>query len=355
MLNPQSAILCSRGLFDFTPTELGQLLESWAEPTYRAGQVLEWVYRRGVASYEEMTNLPTTLRARLSVEVPLYTSTIDRKLVSSDGTVKLLIRWPDGARSECVLIPDDPRRTACLSTQVGCPVGCRFCASGLGGLERQLLGGQIVEQAMRISRLCDDEFPLSNIVFMGLGEPLANYRATVQAVRTINADWGLGIGARKITLSTVGMPERIRQLADERMQITLAISLHAPTDELRSRIIPWARRGDIEALVQAANYYFERTGREVTLEYLLLGGVNDTPQHARDLCAIAKRMRSHVNLLLYNRVDGLEFQRPVDTDVQRFLAVLRERGVNVHLRKSRGLDVDAACGQLRRRTLEDSA
>jgi len=325
------------------------LFESWGHPAYRALQVLEWVYQHDVHSYDEMTNLPKALRARLSAELPMYESTLVPQQVSDDGTIKLLLRWPDGAASECVLIPDGDRRTACISSQVGCPVRCVFCASGLGGLERQLSTGQIVEQAMRIRHLCRNGRPLSNVVFMGLGEPLANYDATVRAVRTINARWGLNIGARKITVSTVGLPKPMCRLADERMQITLALSLHAPTDELRKRIIPWAERVSLSSLIEAANYYFDRTGREVTLEYILLGGLNDTPEHARQLATVSRRMRSNVNLLLYNPVEGLEYQRPRDSDAERFLMILRERGTNAHLRRSRGLDIDAACGQLRRR------
>jgi 23S rRNA (adenine2503-C2)-methyltransferase len=248
-----------------------------------------------------------------------------------------------------VLIPDDDRRTACISTQVGCPVGCVFCASGLNGLERQLTAGQIVEQAMRVRELSEPAARLSNVVFMGLGEPLANYAATVHALRTINSEWGMGIGARKITVSTVGLPAQMRRLADEKMQITLALSLHAPTDELRKQLIPWAERVTIDSLVDAANYYFEKTGREITLEYILLADVNDSREHALSLAATAKRMRSNVNLIAYNPVKGLPYARPADDTVVRFLETLRSRGVNAHVRTSRGLDIDGACGQLRRR------
>ncbi len=339
----------ARTLFDHDPTALAELLASWKEPAFRGRQVLEWAYRHGVTSYDEMTNLPKGLRAKLAADAPLYESTIVRQQEASDRTVKLLLGWPDGTRSECVLIPDGTRRTACISTQVGCPVGCVFCASGLDGLQRQLTSGQIVEQAMRVRGLCGEDDRLSNVVFMGLGEPLANYEATVRAVRTINEAWGVGIGARKITVSTVGLPKQMRMLADEGLQITLALSLHAPTDELRRQIIPWAERVEIESLVEAANYFFQRTGREVTLEYILLGGLNDAPEHARQLASVSKRMRSNVNVLLYNPVEGLPYRRPTDANAERFVAIVAERGVNSHVRRSRGLDIDAACGQLRRR------
>ena len=339
----------TRGIFDHTPQSLRAILCDWNEPEYRVAQVFEWVFGRSVCRYESMTNLPKPLRARLEAEVPLYRSTVKFRQDSNDDTVKLLLCWPDGTTSECVLIRDGERRTACVSTQVGCPVGCAFCASGMGGFSRQLSTGQIVEQAMRLCTLCESSTRLSNVVFMGTGEPLANYHATLQAVRTINAEWGMAIGARKITISTIGPPKQMRRLADENLQITLALSLHAPSDELRRELIPWAESVTIESLVEAAVYYFDRTGREVTIEYTLLGGINDSESHARQLAAVAKRMRSNVNLLAFNPVEGLPYQRPAERTVQRFLSVLRSLGVNAHLRRSRGLGINAACGQLRRR------
>ncbi len=337
-----------RTMFNLTPKSLRAMLDSWSQPPYRAAQILQWVYRTGASRYDEMTNLSKELRAQLAAELPIYESRIVRRSESRDGTIKLLLQWPDEATSECVLIPDGERRTVCVSTQVGCPVRCVFCASGMDGLQRQLSAGQIVEQAMRGAELAGDSARLSNVVFMGLGEPLANYDATVHAVRTLNAEWGMGIGARRITVSTVGLPDKMRRLADEGLQITLALSLHAPTDELRQELIPWARRVTIESLIEAAGYYFDRTGREITLEYILLGGINDTPEHARQLAAVAKRIRGNVNLIAYNPVADLSYRRPADTAVSRFLELLTERGVNAHVRRSRGLDITAACGQLRR-------
>lgn len=374
-------------------------------PGFRARQVYEWVYRKGAASFDEMTNLGRELREQLSRDWDIYTSRIARRQESTDGTVKLLLEWPDGATSECVMIPDADRRTACISSQVGCPVGCRFCASGLSGLQRQLTTGQIIEQAMRVRQVC--EFPhrvapqpaapvlpivtpepepisrddaaivrrgrapqvaapaaaprpnpasrrasepqrLSNIVFMGLGEPLGNYAAVLAAIRIINAEWGMNIGARKITVSTVGLPSQIRRLAGEDLQINLALSLHAPNDALRQELIPWAERISIAELTDAVRYYFDKTGREATLEYILLGGVNDGPEHANELVSLCRKMRCNVNLIRYNPVAGLGYERPKSFASQKFLQRLRERGVNAHLRKSRGMDIDAACGQLRR-------
>lgn len=339
------------GLFGHSEETLRAWMTAIEEKPFRAGQILEWVYQRGATAYEQMSNLSKALRERLTRELPIFQSEIATRQDSQDGTVKLLLRWADGATSECVMIPEPDRRTACISTQVGCPVGCVFCASGIGGLQRQLTAAQIVEQTMRVRGVCGEQ-RLSNIVFMGLGEPLANYAATVQALRIINAPWGVGIGARKITVSTVGLPSQMKRLADEKMQITLALSLHAPNDELRKRIIPWAERVSIDALVDACKYYFERTGREVTLEYILLGGLNDGEMQARELVTVARRMRSNVNLIQYNPVGGLPYARPTDRNAHHFLNVLRDAGVNVHLRRSRELDIDAACGQLRKRQSE---
>ena len=334
-------------LFGLTLESLTAWFEERGQQRFRASQILEWIYSHGATSFDEMTNLPKVLRAELAEAMVIYASRIVRRSESPDGTIKLLLRWPDGAASECVLIPEENRRTACISTQVGCPVGCVFCASGLDGLQGNLTAGQIVEQAMQVAQLCRPE-RLTNVVFMGLGEPLANYAATVAAVRTINAPWGANIAARKITVSTIGLPDRMRRLAAEGLQVTLALSIHAPTDELRRKLIPWAESVTLDTLVAAARDYFDATGREVTLEYVLLGGVNDQPKHARRLAALSKRIRSNVNLIPYNPVPSLPYARPSDEAQRAFLELLRERGVNAHLRRSRGLDIDAACGQLRR-------
>ena len=336
-------------VLNHTPDTLRALFSDWREPPYRVAQLLEWIYRHGATSYEQMSNLPALLRERLTRELPLYTSTLARSQKSEDGTTKLLLRWPDGTMTECVLIPDRHRFTACLSSQVGCPAACVFCASGIDGLIRQLKAGEIVEQLMRLTQLGGLSERVTNVVMMGSGEPLANYAATVQAVRTINAAWGAGIGARRITISTVGLPSQMRRLADEGIQLTLALSLHAPNDQLRRRLIPWSENVSIASLIDAARYYFDRSGREVTLEYILLGGVNDDVACAHELADVAAGCRANVNLLTYNRVDGLPYERSSPIATKRMLATLRSRGINTHLRRSRGRDIDAACGQLRRR------
>jgi len=315
---------------------------------YRAAQILEWVYRHRASSFEAMTNLSRLVRQRLSERMFIYASTVEQDQQAEDGTFKLLLRWCDHQASECVMIPQEDRRTVCVSTQVGCPVGCTFCASGQGGLERNLTVGEIVEQVMRVqSRLPDDE-RVSHVVFMGIGEPLANYDAVLSAVRILNADWGMNIGARRMTISTVGLPTQIRRLAGEGLQVNLAISLHAPNDALRRELIPWAAHTSIDELVEAVQDYFDLTGREVTLEYVLLGGVNDRPTDARQLAAIAKRMRCNVNLIRYNSVRDLPYQRPTAEAAHAFEAALRQSGINTHIRPSRGGQIEAACGQLRR-------
>jgi 23S rRNA (adenine2503-C2)-methyltransferase len=257
-------------------------------------------------------------------------------------------------QTECVMIPADDRRTACISSQVGCPVGCRFCASGIGGLDGNLSAGRIVEQVWRLGQLLreagDTVGRITNVVFMGMGEPLANFSNVMNAVRRIATlpPAGLGIGARKITISTVGLPKAIERMAAElELPVTLALSLHAPNDELRRQLIPWANYTTIPELLAACQKWFEKTGREITLEYILLRGVNDQKVHAEQLAQVAKTLRASVNLIRYNEVEGIEFGRPRDQDVLDFQKVLRERHVNVHIRASRGRDIGAACGQLR--------
>jgi 23S rRNA (adenine2503-C2)-methyltransferase len=281
------------------------------------------------------------------------------------------------------MIPDGNRRTACVSSQVGCPVGCRFCASGINGVKGNLSAGQIVEQVYRLNQILaggtngegNDSRPagrestiasgdgtlslrlprISNIVFMGMGEPLSNYANVMRAIRILNHPDCLGLGARRITLSTVGVPPRIRQLAEEDLPINLALSLHAPNEALRRQLIPWAEHFGLPDILDTCRYYFDKTGREITLEYILLSGINDRPEHARELARLCRTLRSNVNLIRYNEVSGLPFRRPLADDVVIFQEILREQGINAHVRKSRGRDIDAACGQLRRNELKKSA
>lgn len=370
--------------FDHTPDSLGDLVASWGMARFRAKQVFSWVYGKGVVDPLEMSNLSAADRALLREKLAFVRGRVLRRQDASDQTHKLLVGWSeeaDGAdpgghslalaqlprpdangfyadATECVMIPAGgpgspgaARRTACLSSQVGCPVGCTFCASGLGGLDANLTTGQIVQQAWMLDRElkqnADAVGRLTNVVFMGMGEPMANLKAVIPALHSLTAPWGLNLSARKITVSTVGVVPGIRKLATLDLPVTLALSLHAPNDELRRQIIPWASFVTIEELVAACRGYFDATGREVTLEYILLGGFNDQPEHAAELATVAKRLRSNVNLIRYNEVRGLPHQRPGGDDVHRFQKILRDRGVNAHLRASRGRDIAAACGQLR--------
>jgi len=250
------------------------------------------------------------------------------------------------------MIPQEDRRTACLSTQAGCPVGCVFCASGMYGLQRNLTSGEIVEQLLRLQEALGPVRRMTHVVIMGMGEPLANFDATVDAIYTINEKWGFGLGARHITVSTIGIPQRIRELADHNLQLNVAISLHAPTDALRRQLIPWASHFTIKQIFDAAKYYFDITGREITLEYVMLGGINDHMTQANQLAKVAKMIRCSVNLIPFNSVEGLDYKRPSVDQVYAFQDVLRQAGVRCKVRKSRGVEADAACGQLRRRQMQ---
>jgi 23S rRNA (adenine2503-C2)-methyltransferase len=326
-----------------------EIAATWGWPKFRGHQVREWVYRKLITDPAQMTNLSVRDRQLLAERAEFCTSELTAHQASSDGTQKLLLTWPGSAAAETVMIPDGDRRTACVSSQVGCPVGCKFCASGLNGVKGNLTAGQIVEQIYRLNLLLKpaDE-RITNIVFMGMGEPLANYANVMSAVRILHDPDCFNIGARRITISTVGVPAKMRELAGEELPINLAISLHAPNEALRKQLIPWAEHFALDEILDAARFYFDRTGREITLEYILLSGVNDQPGHARELARLCRTLRANVNLIRYNQVEGLPFIRPRSTDVVKFQEILRATGVNAHVRKSRGRDIDAACGQLRR-------
>jgi len=358
-------------LLAFSLEDLTTRLVQLNLPKFRAAQILEWIYKKRATSFDQMTNIAKPERAFLEENFQIFNSQVVRHVTSTDLTEKTLLQWPQasagtGGLTETVMIPSDDdqaddygnttvahRRTACLSTQVGCPVRCAFCASGLEGLKGNLTAGQIVEQCLRLTHLLPVERRISNVVFMGMGEPLANFSATVAAIRTLMADWAFHISARKITLSTVGLPPQMKKLADLEIPVTLAISLHAPNDELRAQIIPWAEKISLAQITEAGKYYFEKTGREVTLEYIMLDGVNTLPEHARQLAQIAKSLRANVNLIYYNEVPELPFKRPVGQTMFSFQNILRSSGINTHVRRSRGRDVAAACGQLARQDKKD--
>ncbi|CUU34805.1 MAG: 23S rRNA (adenine(2503)-C(2))-methyltransferase RlmN [Armatimonadetes bacterium] len=320
------------------------VVESLNEPAYRGNQIADWVYRKAVDSFEAMTNLPARMRAALAETAVVTPNRIDQIQRSSDGVVKCLLKLADENEVECVLLPYEDRVSVCLSTQVGCAMGCRFCATAQGGYTRNLTAGEIVDQLLHLQRLSSER--ITHVVLMGMGEPLLNLEAVVEAIHLIHDE--VGISMRRITLSTVGIVPKIYALAEHRLPITLAISLHAPDDETRSRIMPVNRKWGVDALIQAARDYFETTGRRITFEYLLLEGVNDTPAHAHQLAAKLKGIPCLVNLIPFNYVPTPEnFRRPSAERVRAFREILERSGIEVTQRKERGHDIDAACGQLR--------
>jgi 23S rRNA (adenine2503-C2)-methyltransferase len=357
-----------------TRNELAAQLEQWSQPAYRVDQVLQWLYERRVTSWDAMTNLPKVLREQLKEAYTLNTLQLARKQGSRDTTQKFLWRLVDGSFIESVLIPANPalygeasdRHTLCVSTQVGCAYGCRFCASGLEGWKRNLGVEEIVDQVLAVERDATNEVGravpsappdrlVNNLVIMGMGEPLANYDNLIKALKILNAPWGGGIGARKITISTSGLVPQIRKLADEPLQFRLAISLHGATDEVRQKIMPINRKYPLRELTAACEYYQEKKGRMITLEYILISGVNDGQDQIAPLAALARRLHAKVNLIPYNKVEGLPWERPPEDVQEQFLAGLEELGITATLRREKGHDIDAACGQLRLRTERELA
>jgi 23S rRNA (adenine2503-C2)-methyltransferase len=347
-------------IYGLLPAELQAMVVSWGWPKFRAKQVIQQVYEANQRDPDKMSNLSVADRTTLKAKLDFSLGQVVANQLSEDATRKLLIAWPKGydgskhdSNAETVMIPDEDRRTACVSSQVGCPVGCKFCASGVGGAKGNLTAAQIVQQVVALNEfLRPQNQRVTNIVFMGMGEPLANYQHVMKAIAILHDPECLNLGARRITLSTVGVPPKMKALADQGLPINLAISLHAPNEPLRRQLIPWADHLSLTEILNAARYYFDKTGREITLEYILLAGVNDRPEHARELSQVCQTLRANVNLLRYNEVAGIEYKRPTAEDVVRFQSVLRNNGVNAHVRKSRGRDIDAACGQLRKRAGE---
>ena len=340
----------------------GVLLEELREfvlrrnaPAYRTKQITDWLYRKRVSSFEEMTDLPQELRAQLAAEFELSDPDVVRVLGSHDTTQKFLFRLRDGNLIESVLIPASPalygqpsdRRTICVSSQVGCAYGCKFCASGLEGWTRNLDAGEIVQQLTAVEEKSGEK--IDNVVFMGMGEPLANLKNILRAIRIINAPWGLGIGARHLTVSTSGLAPQIRELAAEPTQFRLALSLHGATDEVRSQIMPINRKYPLKVLLEACDYYV-RKKRRIMIEYILIAHVNDTDEQAEELARIARRWSAKINLIPYNTVEGLAWSRPACARQERFHSILREHGIVATLRREKGHDIAAACGQLRLQT-----
>ena len=331
-------------------------LRGIAEPSYRADQITNWLYQKRVHSFAEMTNLTQALRMQLADNFSFDNIDTLRVLGSKDTTQKFLFRLRDGNLIESVLIPASPalygspsdRRTICISTQVGCAYGCKFCASGLDGWKRNLRADEIVNQIMMVEEASGER--IDNIVFMGMGEPLANYDNLMRAIQIINAPWGIGIGARHITISTSGLVPQIRQLADQPLQIRLAVSLHGASDDVRSRIMPINRKYNLSALLDACRYFTSRKKQRITFEFILIAQVNDSDEQARQLAKHARALEAKVNLIPYNKVEGLDWTQPSSDRQKKFLAVLRAAEVRATLRREKGDDIAAACGQLRLQT-----
>jgi 23S rRNA (adenine2503-C2)-methyltransferase len=357
--------------------QLKPWLAEHGQAAYRLGQVRKWLFARRAREFGEMTDLPQSLRDELAADFTLWSSQIARHTQAEDGTEKLLLTLADGGQIECVLLrenfdaahPEEPfdgehpaeaandrsdhfegRRTICISTQVGCGMGCVFCASGLDGLARNLTTGEIVEQMLRLQFLLGPNERLSHIVVMGMGEPLANLDALLPALEEASREDGLGISARRITISTVGLPKPMRRLAETEPRYRLAVSLHAPNDELRHRIVPVSEKIQLGEILAEADHYFEQSGRRLTFEYVLLAGLNDSPKHAQELAALLGDRTALLNVIPYNPVAGLPYGTPSQAAQAAFRRTLESRGIAVRFRHRKGDAIDAACGQLRRRS-----
>jgi 23S rRNA (adenine2503-C2)-methyltransferase len=339
-------------IYDLSLDALRRWLADQGEPAYRADQLYDWLYVKRADDFSAMTNLPKALRERLAQSFRFVALEEIDRLTSADGTVKFLFRLHDGHAIETVLMKHDYGNSVCVTTQVGCRIGCTFCASTLGGLKRNLTAGEITAQVVKCQKMLDaigDR--VDSIVVMGIGEPFENYDNLMTFLRTVTHEKGLNIGARHITVSTSGIVPNIYRFADEKTQINLAISIHAPNDALRSRLMPVNRRYPFRDVMDALKYYWEKTGRRVTFEYALIGGVNDRPEHAEELADVllSSGIRCHVNLIPVNYVPERNYVRTPREDVFRFQRILLGKGINATIRREQGADIAAACGQLRAR------
>jgi 23S rRNA (adenine2503-C2)-methyltransferase len=331
---------------NFLIEELQSYLESLNLPGYRANQIFNWIYQKKVLKWEEMTNLPSDLgRKMVALGVELSTLTVDSSVTARDGTTKFLFELPDHERVESVLIPESERNTVCFSTQVGCGMGCAFCATGKNGLIRNLTTAEIVDQIVQVAAITGKR--LTNLVAMGQGEPLVNYEALLKAIQIINHPKGLGIGARRITISTCGIVPAILKLAVEPFQVNLAISLHAADDLLRNQLMPINRSFPLKQLMDASKVYIKATGRRITYEYTLIDGVNDRLCDRENLIKLLKGMLCHINLIPFNQIPGSKFSRPQAGVTKEFALALNQAGIETTIRKERGGLLTAACGQLR--------
>ena len=342
-----------RDIKSMLPEEIEASFADLGEPKYRAKQVFQWL-GRGVRSFDEMTNLSKGLREKLSTEFFIPSLTMLRKQVSKlDGTIKYLWELPDGNAVETVVMRYHHGNTVCISSQVGCRQGCAFCASAIGGLIRNLEPSEMLEEVLSSQR--ESGLKISNIVLMGIGEPLDNYENVMRFLRLVNHPDGANIGMRHISLSTCGLIERFDDLAAEDFPLTLSVSLHAPDDETRSKIMPANRGRGVEALISACEAYYQKSGRRISFEYAMIDGVNDSPEQAKLLAKHARRVCAHVNLIPLNHVEERPFQPSTPEHLKRFIRLLEEEGANVTVRRTLGGDVDASCGQLRKKVAENRA
>jgi len=334
-------------LLGASKAELTQWVQQQQQPAYRGQQLHQWIYQKGARSLGEISVFPKQWRATVA-EVAIGRSALHYRAQAPDGTVKFLLRLADNQVIETVGIPTEKRLTVCVSSQVGCPMACDFCATGKGGFNRNLARHEIIDQVLTVQE--DFQQRVSNVVFMGMGEPLLNLEAVLDAVQSLNQD--IGIGQRSITISTVGIPGRIRRLAQSKLQVTLAVSLHASNQALRAQLIPSARQYPLAALLQECREYVAITGRRVSFEYILLAGVNDLPAHALELVQHLRGFQSHVNLIPYNPIREVDYQRPNSQRLKAFVDTLKQQHIAASVRRSRGLEKDAACGQLRASQIE---
>ncbi len=337
-------------LRSLTPEELRAALQDLGQPSFRADQIFDWLHRKKVRTLDEMTNLPKALREKLKEDFTLSTLTLHTRQISRDGTRKYLFLLPDRQAVESVLMHYDYGSTVCISSQVGCRMGCHFCASTIGGLSRDLLPGEMLEQIYRIEE--DAGLTVNHLVVMGTGEPLDNLDNLIRFLRLLTHPAGKNLSERNITVSTCGLVPQIARLAEEHLGITLALSMHAPSDELRRTMMPIANRYTIAETLAACDAYFAATGRRMSYEYSLVRGVNDQPEHAQALSALLKGKNCHVNLIPVNPVAERSYEASQEASVARFQKILEKNGINATIRKKMGADIDGACGQLRRRLME---
>ena len=328
--------------------ELTQWVEQQGQPAYRGKQLYQWLYEKGATSIDDITVFPKKWRESQEKNI-IGRSEIAHRSIANDKTRKYLLKLSDGMIIETVGIPTSKRLTVCVSSQVGCAMACDFCATGKSGFSRNLKAHEIIDQILTVQN--DFGQRVSNVVFMGMGEPLANLKEVIPAVKSINKD--IGIGQRSLTISTVGLPHKIKELAEEKLQITFAVSLHASNQKIREQLIPTANNYSLSEILNDCREYVKITGRRVTFEYILLAGVNDLPQHARELASHLKGFQTHVNLIPYNPISEVDFQRPSIERINHFMSLLKQENIAVSVRYSRGLDTDAACGQLRSKKLAE--